>query len=230
MLRAEWRMLAMLSWAIDPRALSALVPAGCELDSFGGRTLLSLVGFQFRRTRLLGVPALLHAAFEEVNLRFYVRRKVVGEWRRGVVFLRELVPRRAVAWLANAAYGEHYTALPMRHEERAGSLAYEWRKDGPWEGFRVAYAGEPSVPAEDAEETFITEHYWGYTARPGGGAFEYRVEHPRWRQRRQLGATPRAVPADDVDDHVRVATAGEDVDRAEVADLHGDEVRNHLAR
>lgn len=181
LLRAEWRMLAMLSWEIDPRALAPLVPAGCALDAFQGRTLVSLVGFQFLKTRVAGLPALGHGAFDEVNLRFYVRREHPEGARRGVVFVRELVPRPLVRTLANALYGEHYVALPMRHRDAAPALAYEWRRGGAWEGLRVAYDGEPFTPADDAEETFVSEHYWGYTARPGARAFEYRVEHPRWR-------------------------------------------------
>ena len=181
LLRAEWRMLAMLSWEIDPRVLAPLVPAGCTLDAFGGRTLISLVGFQFKRSRVAGIPALGHAAFDEVNLRFYVRREQPDGVRRGVVFVRELVPKPLVRTLANVLYGEHYITLPMRHRDAAPELAYEWRRAGAWEGLRVATDGAPFTPADDAEETFLSEHYWGYTARPGARTFEYRVEHPRWR-------------------------------------------------
>jgi len=185
LLRAEWRMLAMLSWEIDPRVLAPLVPAGCELDSFRGHTLISAVGFQFLRSRVLGVAAPGHGAFDEVNLRFYVRRRAesesMGGWRRGVVFVRELVAKPLVRALANAAYGERYVTLPMRHRDALPELAYEWRRAGAWEGLRLAYDGAPFTPAADAEETFVSEHYWGYTARPAGRAFEYRVEHPRWR-------------------------------------------------
>jgi uncharacterized protein YqjF (DUF2071 family) len=192
LLRAEWRMLAMLSWEIAPQTLAPLVPAGCELDAYRGRTLISVVGFQFLKTRVLGVPALGHRAFEEVNLRFYVRRQAQraarhsraesNRERRGVVFVRELVPKPLVTVLANASYGERYVTLPMRHRAAPPELAYEWRRDGVWEGLRVAIGVEaPLTPADDAEETFVSEHYWGYTARPGGRAFEYRVEHPRWR-------------------------------------------------
>ncbi len=200
LVRAEWRALAMLSWAADPRALAPLVPAGCELDFFDGRTFLSLVGFQFLRTRVLGVRLPGHGAFEEVNLRFYVRRKHAGEWRRGVVFVRELVPKRAVAWIANAAYAERYRTLPMRHREGDETVAYEWRRAGAWEGLAVEYGGAPVVPDGDAEETFLTEHYWGYTALRGGGTFEYQVEHPRWRVWRaraaRLDADARALYGD----------------------------------
>jgi len=117
-LRADWRYLAMLNYEIDPRVLEPLVPTGTELDSFGGKTYASMVGFLFLNTRVLGVPVPFHRNLEEVNLRFYVRRHVDGEYRRGVVFVRELVPRRAIAWIANVVYGENYAAVSMAHSIR----------------------------------------------------------------------------------------------------------------
>jgi len=184
-LTAEWRNLAMLNYEIDPAILVPLLPAGCELDTWRGRTFVSVVGFQFLRTSVLGVPIPFHRDFEEVNLRFYVRRNHDGSWRRGVAFIKELVPRRAVAFIARAVYGENYVALPMRHaigevsDDGLTTHRYEWRR-GVWEGLSVTFSGWPSVPAEDAEESFITEHYWGYARQRDGSTVEYQVEHPRW--------------------------------------------------
>lgn len=184
-LTARWIHLAMLSYEIDPVVLASRVPAGTELDPWRGRYLASVVGFRFLDTRLLGVPVPFHRDFEEVNLRFYVRRTVAGETRRGVVFVREIVPRRALAWVANAVYQEKYVALPMAHEDRlagpARTLAYRWRHAGRWSRLAVTVEGEPYLPDESAEETFVAEHYWGYTGRRDGSTLEYRVEHPRWR-------------------------------------------------
>jgi uncharacterized protein YqjF (DUF2071 family) len=185
-LTAAWRNLAMLNYEVDPAILAARVPAGCELDASAGRTLVSIVGFQFLETRVLGVAIPFHRNFDEVNLRFYVRRKVDGAWRRGVVFIKELVPRRAIAFVARAAYGENYVAVPMRHaiERAAGgdttTLSYEWRRSGNWEGLSVSFSGLPSMPADETEETFITEHYWGYSLGRDRATVEYKVEHPRW--------------------------------------------------
>ncbi len=39
-LKAEWRHLAMLNYAVDPALLAPHLPAGCELDFFGGQTFL----------------------------------------------------------------------------------------------------------------------------------------------------------------------------------------------
>ena len=183
-LRAEWRHLAMLNFAIDPTALRPLVTRGTELDAFDGRTLVSVVGFQFLGTRVWGVPVPLHTDFEEVNLRFYVRRREGGEWRRGVVFVREIVPRLGIAVLARWLYGEPYVALPMRSTvERTSTgirVEYGWRSAHGWNGLEAAGEGEPREIGEGSEEEFITEHYWGYTAR-GSTTAEYEVEHPRWR-------------------------------------------------
>jgi uncharacterized protein len=199
-LSAEWRDLVMLNYEVDARVLRDFVPRGTELDSFGGKTYVSLVGFQFLRTKLYGyLPLPFHSNFDEVNLRFYVRRRdSSGEDRRGVVFIREIVPKRAVAWLARVAYGENYSRYPMRHRvsaEGAGKSAeYEWRMRASWAKLHASGAGEPILPGEGSLEQFITEHYWGYSALPGsphrgpgspslqrdGGTIEYHVTHPQW--------------------------------------------------
>jgi uncharacterized protein len=198
-LEAEWRSLVMLNYPIDPSILADLLPAGCESDAWQGRTFVSVVGFRFLRTRVLGIAVPFHRDFEEVNLRCYVRRKEEGQWRRGVVFVKELVPRPAIAFLARRIYGENYVALPMRHAiERDGTggamtVSYQWRRGARWEGLSARTSGAPSTPAEDSEETFITEHYWGYTRQPDRSTIEYQVEHPRWRVWR---ATDAALSCD----------------------------------
>ena len=174
----------MLNFVVDPRILETLVPPGTEIDYENGETFVSVVGFLFLDTRLLGLPIPLHRDFEEVNLRFYVRKKSADTWRRGVVFIRELVPRRAIALVARAFYGEQYVALPMRHAivDDGGrvSAEYSWRRGKKWESLKITATGEPqSIPAGSHTE-FITEHYWGYTCVQAGCS-EYRVEHPRWK-------------------------------------------------
>ena len=183
-LTAEWRHLLMLNYAVEREVLEPLVPAGTSLDTYKGRAYVTMVGFLFQKTRLLGVPVPLHQDFEEVNLRFYVRRQVAGEWRRGVVFVSELVPRHLIAFVARTFYGEPYRALPMRHViEQSGPnrrVEYSWRRSQRWERVRLSATGESQEMAAGSEEEFITEHYWGYTAR-GDRTSEYQVEHPRWR-------------------------------------------------
>lgn len=181
-LTAEWRHLVMLNYPVDPALLTPLVPAGTELDSWQGTTYLSVVGFLFLRTRVMGVPVPFHRDFEEVNLRFYVRRRGPEGWRRGVVFVREIVPRRAIAWVARTVYGENYVAMPMRHSlpPGDGTITYEWRHRGRWCSLQAAVSGRPSPLEAGTEAEFIAEHYWGYARQRDGGTVEYRVEHPRW--------------------------------------------------
>ena len=184
-LRADWRYLAMLNFTVDPAVLQPLVPRGTELDYHGGETFVSVVGFLFLDTRVLGMRIPFHRDFEEVNLRFYVRRNMPGGWRRGVVFIRELVPRAAIAVIARAFYDEPYSAVPMRHRiSHQGDdleVRYEWRNRRTWETLAMSASGEPQSAADGSHEEFITEHYWGYTARADGRTSEYQVEHPRWR-------------------------------------------------
>jgi uncharacterized protein len=188
-LTAEWRHLAMLSFEIDPKVLSPFVPAGTELDDWQGRTFVSVVGFLFLNTRVFGAAIPWHCDFEEVNLRFYVRRVASEGCRRGVVFVKEIVPRIAIALTARALYGENYIAAPMRHHiepETGGvtasrTVSYSWRFRGRENRMELSAEGDAREAAEGSDAEFITEHYWGYARRRGGRTTEYRVEHQRWR-------------------------------------------------
>jgi uncharacterized protein YqjF (DUF2071 family) len=185
-LTAEWKHLAMLNYELEPSALTPFIPAGTELDSWNGKTFASVVGFLFLRTRILGIPVPFHRDFEEVNFRFYVRRKADDGWRRGVVFVKEIVPRAAVAFIAQKFYNEPYIALPTAHriEGSPGSLKsaeYSWRFAGRQSVLKLATHGEAQPLCDGSEAEFITEHYWGYNKQRDGSTLEYRVEHPRWR-------------------------------------------------
>ena len=68
----------MLNYVVDPRLITPLVPAETEIDFENGETFLSVVGFLFLDTRLLGLPIPLHLDFEEVNFRV----SMSGENRR----------------------------------------------------------------------------------------------------------------------------------------------------
>jgi uncharacterized protein YqjF (DUF2071 family) len=187
-LTAEWRYLVMLNFNVDPSVLHALVPRHTVLDLWNGRAIASVVGFRFLRTRVLGAPIPLHVNFDEVNLRFYVRHTTSeGEVRRGVVFVRELVPRAAIAMVARLAYNEPYWGVPMRSTvprtlaEAPGRVSYEWRTGSRWQHVSATANGEAALPAALSEESFITEHFWGYTRQRDGATVEYEVKHPRWR-------------------------------------------------
>ena len=185
-LAAEWRSLAMLNYEIAPEILAPFVPHGTELDFWNGKTFASVVGFLFLKTRVRGIPIPFHRNFEELNLRFYVRRKAEDGWRRGVVFIKELVPRAAIALVARTFYNENYLALPMAHRiEKSGaaikSAVYSWRFNGAENYLKLVTRGAAQPLAAGSEQEFITEHYWGYAKQRDGSTMEYRVEHPRWR-------------------------------------------------
>lgn len=183
-LKAEWRKLAIANYAIDPVILTKYLPLKTELDIWNGTCYVSLVGFMFLNTKLLGIPIPFHRNFEEVNLRFYVRYKDINTWKRGVVFIKEIVPKPALTFVANTIYREHYQTLKMSHSwkelENFRTVKYCWNLKGEENSFSVKAALDPTVIALNSEEEFITEHYWGYTKAGKKSTFEYEVTHPRW--------------------------------------------------
>ncbi|HET8625550.1 MAG TPA: DUF2071 domain-containing protein [Gemmatimonadales bacterium] len=192
LLTAEWRCLALVQYAVDRPRLEPLVPRGTELDLWEGRALVSVVGLRFLHARLLGVPVPFHRDFDQVNFRFYVRRVVPeegGALRRGVVFIREMVPRRILALVARWGLNEPYLVAPIRHVidmDRAlagapGRIRYEWHRHGRWQSLEAETEGLPAQVVPDSEAEFITERPWGYTSQRDGSCLEYHVCHPRWR-------------------------------------------------
>ena len=188
-LTAEWRDFLMLSYEVDPRILAPHIPEGTELDLWRDGAYVSVVGFVFARPRLFGIPVPLHAEFAEVNLRFYVRRLVNGAWRRGVVFLRELVARRAVALVARLGFGERFGRVPMTYAIDRDAVSadgpprrveYAWTHRRRVNRMAAATAEPPHPPESDSLDEFVVEHYWAYTATRRGPALEYLVTHPSW--------------------------------------------------
>lgn len=179
-LTAGWRDLIMANYEVDPSILTSLIPQGTELDFHEGRCYVSLVGFMFVNTRVLGVPVPFHCNFEEVNLRFYVKRKTLNETRRGVVFVKEIVPRYAIAAVARIFYEEPYEVWKMGHERTDSTVSYSWQKGENLNKVSVEIGENLGAPAADSHGEFIIEHYWGYTKRKGGRTDEYKVEHPKW--------------------------------------------------
>ena len=180
-LTATWRHLVLLNWRVNEDLLVPHLPSGVELDRWDGDCWASLVGFQFLHMSVKGVPAFGYRDFPEINLRFYVKRQVNGETRRGVVFIREITPHLMVGWVARALYNEPYTTMPMRQSVDESHARYQLQIDGQWQGLGVRTAG--AWRDQDEAELFITEHYWGYNTQRNGDAMEYQVEHPTWRVR-----------------------------------------------
>lgn len=187
-LTAEWKSLVVYTVPVDRAVLEPHVPIGTELDLWQGEALVSVVGFCFLNTRLLGWAIPFHRHFTEVNLRFYVRRQVEGGWRRGVVFLREIVPLPAVSWVANGIYHENYVTRRMRHEvvlpneaASCGRAHYAWREGDAWLELSATVSGRPQPLVAGSDAEFVLEHYWGYSRRNQQATYEYGVEHPPWR-------------------------------------------------
>lgn len=170
----------MANYEVDPALLEDHVPAGTRLDFHEGRCFASLVAFKFVNTRVLGIPVPFHTDFLEVNLRFYVRFDSGDEVRRGVVFVKEIVPRAAITFVARRIYGEPYETWRMEVEESGDSLSYGWSRGETDNRLSVVIGENKGVPAEGSHGEFIIEHYWGYTARGTARTDEYKVEHPKW--------------------------------------------------
>ncbi|HPH36465.1 MAG TPA: DUF2071 domain-containing protein [Sediminibacterium sp.] len=183
-LTAQWEYLVMLNYPVPPEILIPYLPKGTELDLFQGKALVSVVGFLFNNTKVFGIRWPFHTNFEEVNLRFYVKRFNGKEWKRGVAFISEIVPKHMIAWMANTLYNEHYSRMPMKHQAHLENdfvqLNYEWQNKLQWNSLKVKALNRPSpIEAYSAEE-FIFEHYWGYNQLNKNTLIEYGVEHPSW--------------------------------------------------
>lgn len=174
----------MANYAVDEEILQEFLPRKTEIDFREDTCYVSLVGFMFQNTTVKGLKIPFHVNFEEVNLRFYVLHRDALQWKRGVVFVKEIVPKPLLTFVANTRYREHYETMPMKHNWQVSadtlSVEYQWRKE-KWNSFKVSASAEARTIAADSEEEFITQHFWGYTRIDDRSTAEYEVEHPRWR-------------------------------------------------
>jgi len=190
-LKAKVSHLAILNYEVDAELLSPYVPYGLEIDLWEGQSFVSIVGFTFRQPRIFDIPVPCCQAFEQANLRFYVRRHTEAGLRRGVVFVCEVVPKRIVAFVARHILREKYVYLPMNHHitcnekpgQRQTRIEYQWYHHGRWHGIQVQADHDPGLPEPGSQDAFFIERDWGYTLRPDGSCLEYRFEHPRWQIR-----------------------------------------------
>ncbi len=184
-LTARWHDLIMANYEVPNQVLTPFLPRGVVLDQYYNTTLVSLVGFMFKDSKIFGVPIPFMGTFEEINLRFYVKRVDETGTKRGVVFIGETVPFKPVAWLANTLYKEHYSCVPTRHQisvkDGERLIQYDWKKNGKWNGISVKAKEETANLKEGSIEEFIFEHYYGYTRSSAEVSQEYRVNHRAWR-------------------------------------------------
>ena len=183
-LTAEWRKLILVNYIINPAILKKYLPYKTELDLWQGKCYVSLVGFMFLNTKVKGCKLPGHINFEEVNLRYYIKHHNGHELRRGVGFIKEIVPKPLIASIARAVYKEPYQSLPMKHswsEENELNIEYSWKLNDKWNSVSVKAEISPFSFNEKSETDFITEHYWGYTKINNVKTNEFEVEHPSWK-------------------------------------------------
>lgn len=182
-LSAQWKNLIMVNYEVDADVLIPYLPRGVELDYYNNKTYVSLVGFMFANTRIFNLPIPFFGTFEEINLRFYVKRVVDGRVKRGVVFINETVPYKVVAWLANKLYRENYISIPTKNSIKTGStrqVKYQWKMNKQWNHLEVVAKMETEEMQHGSMEEFIFEHYFGFTKINNQISQEYRIDHPRW--------------------------------------------------
>lgn len=185
-LTANWNNLTLINYEIDSKILEKYIPKGTEIDLWQDKCYVSLVGFMFTNTKVLGIKVPFHINFEEVNLRFYVKRFENGKWKRGVVFIKEIVPKSAITFIANTLYNEHYQTNKMKHsvtqKDSSKIFTYQWENNNHWNSIQLETELDPTEIELNSEAEFITEHYFGYTKYNDNTTFEYEVKHPRWKQ------------------------------------------------
>lgn len=187
-LKARWENLVMINYEVDPTILLPHLPPATVLDVFEDKTLVSIVGFMFNDTKIFGVKWPFHTNFEEVNLRFYVKHFDGKSWKRGAVFISEIVPKPLISFIANTLYHEHYTATQMMHttsvQQDEITLTYKWKHRTKWNSISVTADSSLSNIKPGSEEEFIFEHYWGYNKYNKSTGIEYAVEHVMWQVRK----------------------------------------------
>ncbi len=183
-LRAKWQNIIMANYAVDPAVLLPYLPKGVALDTYEGNTYVSLVGFLFKDTSIFNIPIPILGTFEEINLRFYVKRKIENEMRKGVVFVNETVPNEIVAKVANKLYKEHYTAVPTKHNwtknEHELEITYQLKFNEIWNSIKVKALTEEISMQKGSIEEYIYDHYYGYTKADASQSIEYKINHPSW--------------------------------------------------
>ena len=185
-LSAEWRKLVLANYEVKAEVLAPYLPFGTELDYWQNKCYVSLVGFMFLNTKVKGISVPGHINFEEVNLRFYVKRIAEnGEVKRGVVFIKEIVPKPMITFVANNLFKEHYETLAMNHlweeNDETRIVKYVWYKDLGENSIVVEANKELEDVLPNSKAFFITEHYWGYSKGKGLTSNEYEVKHPSWK-------------------------------------------------
>jgi uncharacterized protein YqjF (DUF2071 family) len=181
----------MANYEVPPSLLMPYLPNGVELDLYDNKALVSLVGFMFKNTSLFSIPIPFLGTFEEINLRFYVKRMEGGITKRGVVFINETVPFKIVAVIANKLYKEHYISIPTKHSIELTDpkkISYSWKMNQKWNSLAISAHTDKQLIERGSMEAFIFERYFGFTKIDTQTTQSYRINHPSWRTNQILTA------------------------------------------
>lgn len=185
LMTAYWTNLLTATYEADRSLLNEFLPAGTELNTWNGKYLMSIVAFIFSKPRVLNIPAPVYRSFEEINLRFYVRRKENNNWKKGVVFIREIAPARLIGLSAKWLYKENFISLPLKHEFHTNDdlqyINYACKVKNKWGQLNITCAAKEFDPEPGCIEGFIRDHYWGYTKNKNDRTAEFSIEHSSWK-------------------------------------------------
>lgn len=178
----------MLNFEIAPDVLQPHVPQGLELDLWQGKAFVTVVGLNFVTNKVFGMHLPLLPSFEQVNLRLYVRKIAKENTRRGVVFIKEIVPMFVVSAVARLFFKQEYRVHPMGHKFEGASdgatqekvIEYSWQHSNKWEKMVARSKGNFELPSKGSKEEFVVERYRGYVSHRNK-IKEFQVEHPPWK-------------------------------------------------
>ena len=183
---ADFQYLVFLNYHVDRNLLSSRIPEGVQLQLFNGKAYISIVAFLFKNLQVAGIPAPFHQQFEQVNLRFYVKQGTAAAEKRGVVFIREIVPKTLLANTAQVLFHEKYVSVPMSHryqidESPLNEVEYSWQTERKDCSVRAVFEKNWSYPEQNSAEHFFTDRAFSFTRMKDGTTREMIVEHPLWR-------------------------------------------------
>ncbi|WP_424494544.1 YqjF family protein [Salinimicrobium sp. GXAS 041] len=184
LLTAEWKNLVFANYTVPPQLIEKYLPAHTKPDFYNGKCYLSLVGFQFKNVKVANLKIPFNNDFEEINLRFYVKRFDGAKWRKGVIFISQIADKAALNTLANVLFQENYQKLVTKQhiseDDTSINARYSWRFKDEWQHLEAKSGIVASPFQENSEEEFLMDRPWGYGKRNNEETNEYKVSHPDW--------------------------------------------------
>ena len=187
LITAKFSELVAVNFQIDPKILEPRVPRGLELDFFHDETYVSLVAMMLRDVRVWGIPIHIATGVEKFNLRFYVRRRLGDEIRRGSCFIKDYVSSGSAAWILGSLYKSDFHKMKMKHDnsgfdglaDSVPSADYSWKVNDNWNRLRVKGLNRIQNTGRDTKHGFFLDHDYEYAQRKGK-TLEYSSSRPKW--------------------------------------------------